>query len=410
MNDNGYFSSEQSGFLHLHSTVTCLLKNTDDWYNGLDLGKLVGLVFIDLKKAFDTVDHDILCQKLEYYGNQQQQQLAWFKSYLSNRKQFTRVNGVDSTVEDINVDVPQGSCLGPLLFLIYINDLPQAVQKSSMSMYTDDTSLCHQSSDIAQLNEAINSDLAQVEKWLKGNKLSLNVMKTHSMLISIKPKQKTLENQGESLKLKIQNKELEVVQKSKYLGVQIDNTLDWKDHIKTVSSRVSRGIGFLKHAKSFLPEETLRTMYTGIVEPYFRYCCSVWGCCGVTEINQLQKLQNRAARIVTGSSFDAPVMPLIKKLGWKTIDELIAMESNIMVFKSLHELAPQYMCNLFTKTSQLTSMNLRNTATDLRLPKKNSKNGQKCFSFRGARSWNGLTAECKQASTLYSFKQCLVKL
>ena len=410
MNDNGYFSSEQSGFLHLHSTVTCLLKNTDDWYNGLDLGKLVGLVFIDLKKAFDTVDHDILCQKLEYYGIQQQQQLAWFKSYLSNRKQFTRVNGVDSTVEDINVDVPQGSCLGPLLFLIYINDLPQAVQKSSMSMYTDDTSLCHQSSDIAQLNEAINSDLAQVEKWLKGNKLSLNVMKTHSMLISIKPKQKTLENQGESLKLKIQNKELEVVQKSKYLGVQIDNTLDWKDHIKTVYSRVSRGIGFLKHAKSFLPEETLRTMYTGIVEPYFRYCCSVWGCCGVTEINQLQKLQNRAARIVTGSSFDAPVMPLIKKLGWKTIDELIAMESNIMVFKSLHELAPQYMCNLFTKTSQLTSMNLRNTATDLRLPKKNSKNGQKCFSFRGARSWNGLTAECKQASTLYSFKQCLVKL
>ena len=183
-------------------------------------------------------------------------------------------------------------------------------------------------------------------------------MKTHSMLISTKPKHRTLLNQGESLKLKIQDKELEVVQKSKYLGVQIDNTLDWKGHITTVSSKVSRGIGFLKHAKTFLPEETLRTMYTGIMEPYFGYCCSVWGCCGVTEINQLQKLQNSAARIVTGSSFDAPGMPLIKKLDWKTIDELIATESNIMVFKSLHELAPQYMCNLFTKTSQLTSRNL----------------------------------------------------
>ena len=123
------------------------------------------MVFIDLKIAFDTVDNDILCQKLEYYGIRQQQQLAWFKSYLSNRKQFSRVNGVDSTVEEINVGVPQGSCLGPLLFLVYINDLPQAVQKSSMSMYADDTSLCHQSSDIAQLNEAMNSDLAQVEKW-----------------------------------------------------------------------------------------------------------------------------------------------------------------------------------------------------------------------------------------------------
>ena len=90
MNDNGYFSSEQSGFLHLHSTVTSLVKSTDDWYNGTDLGKVIGVVFIDLKKAFDTVDHDILCQKLEYYGIQGRD-LAWFKSYLSNRKQFTRV-------------------------------------------------------------------------------------------------------------------------------------------------------------------------------------------------------------------------------------------------------------------------------------------------------------------------------
>ena len=98
---------------------------------------------------------------------------------------------------------------------------------------------------------------------------------------------------------------------------------------------------------------------------------------------------------------------LIKKLGWKTIDERIASESNIMVFKSLQELVSPYMCNLFTKTSQVSSRNLRNTATDLRLPKKNSKNGQKCFSFRGARSWNGLTAELKQPSSLYSFKQSL---
>ena len=127
-------------------------------------------------------------------------------------------------------------------------------------MYADDTSICHQSFDIAHMNETINSDLAQVEKWLKGNKFSLNVMKTHAMLISTKPKHKALKNQGESLKLKIGNDELDVVQKTKYLGVQIDNKLDWKGHIKTVSSKVSRAIGFLKHEKSFLPEKSLRTM------------------------------------------------------------------------------------------------------------------------------------------------------
>ena len=124
-------------------------------------------------------------------------------------------------------------------------------------------------------------------------------------------------------------------------------------------------------------------MYTGIVEPHFRYCSSVWGCCGLTEINQLQKLQNRAARIITGSRFDAPGLPLVKRLGWKKIDELISSESNIMVFKSLHVLAPQYMRNIFTKTFKLTSRNLRNSATDLRMPKKKSTNGQNLslFSF-----------------------------
>ena len=171
------------------------------------------------------------------------------------------------------------------------------------------------------------------------------------------------------MKLKIPNDELDVVQKTKYLGVQIDNKLYWKEHIKTVSSKVSRAIGFLKEAKSFLPEKTLR-MYTGIVEPYFRYCCSIWGCCGLTEINRLQKLQNRAAGIITGSRIDSPGLPLVKRLGWKSIDELINSESNNMVLKSLHGLAPPYMRNLFTKTSQLTSRNLRNSATDLRIPKK----------------------------------------
>ena len=154
MKDNGLFSPYQSWFLRLHSTLTYLLENADDWYNGLHLGGLVGLVFIDLKKAFDTVDHDILCKKLQIYGVQQRE-LCWFRSYLSNRKQFCRVNGVASDMQDIEVGVPQGSCLGPLLFFIYISDLPQAVQGSTVSMYADDTSLCHQALNMTQRNGAM---------------------------------------------------------------------------------------------------------------------------------------------------------------------------------------------------------------------------------------------------------------
>ena len=396
----------QSGFLKLHSTLTCLLKNTDDWYSGLDTGQMVGTVFIDLKKAFDTIDHDLLCKKLEHYGVRQRE-LSWFQSYLSHRKQYCRVGGVDSETGEVEVGVPQGSCLGPLLFLIYINDLPSAVQSSTVSKYADDTSLCLKSKDISQLNEAINVDLEHLDSWLKGNKLSLNVAKTQSMLIATKPKHRTLNNAAEKLNLEIRGRELDVVKKTKYLGIQVDNSLDWKEHIKAVSSKVSRAIGFLKHARNILPMASLKTLYSGIVEPHFRYCCSVWGCCGTTDINQLQKLQNRAARIVTNSSFDSPSGPLIRSLGWKTIRELVNEESRSVVYKSLNGLAPQYMHNLFTRNSTSNSRSLRNTATDLRLPKKTSANGQKCFSFRGAKLWNSLPAETKQASSIYIFKDSL---
>ena len=277
MNENDMFSSNQSGFRCLHSILTCLclLKNTDDWYSGLDLGKLVGLVFIDLKKAFDTVNHDILCHKLSYYGIQQRE-LLWFQSYLSNREQFFRVNGIDSEINSIKIGIPQGSCLGPLLFSIYINDLPQAVLDSNVSMYADDTSLCYQSLDINKLNEVINNDLEKLQKWLMGNKLSLNAMKTQSMLISTKQKHTISRNQDLKLSLKIRDHELEVVDTTKYLGLQIDNSLDWKYHVSVLSSKVSKAVGFLKHAKSILPLETLNKLCAGIVEPHLRYCCSVW--------------------------------------------------------------------------------------------------------------------------------------
>ena len=133
LKENSLLASNQSGFRALHSTITALLKCTDYWYSGLYQGNYVVVVFVDLKNAFDTVDHDILLQKLVLYG-MQDHELEWFKSYLSNRSQFTRVNGIDSEVKNIYLGVPQGSCLGPLLFLIYINDLPKFVKNASVCM------------------------------------------------------------------------------------------------------------------------------------------------------------------------------------------------------------------------------------------------------------------------------------
>ena len=276
-------------------------------------------------------------------------------------------------------------------------------------MYADDTSLCSQSKDLSRVNEALNEDLSRLDAWLISNKLSLNVAKTKSTLVSIKAKRKALHKSNQNLQVNINGTELEVVSKIKLLGALLDNSLDWKEQVQAVSLNVSRGLGILKHAKKFLPFSALTSLYTSIVEPHFRYCCSVWGCAGTTEINRLQKLQNRAARIVTNSSFDSPSNKLIEKLGWKTINELINIESKTMVFKSLNELAPPYLRNLFRKNSQSTSYRLPNTSTDLRLPKKGTENGKKCFSFRGVKLWNSLSANCKQAASLSTFKHLVIK-
>ena len=152
LDNNGLLSTNQSGFRRLHSTVTCLLKNTDDWYTGLESGQMLGMVFVDLKKAFDTVDHRVLCIKLELYVVQQRE-LSWVESYLTNRKQYCCVGGYDSRMGEVEVGVPQGLCLGPLLFLIYINSLPKITQ-GKVSSYADDTSLCHMGNDISKLETA----------------------------------------------------------------------------------------------------------------------------------------------------------------------------------------------------------------------------------------------------------------
>ena len=165
LNTNDLLAPSQSGFRTFHSTATALLKSTDDWYSSLDVGEYVGVIFVDLKKAFDTVDHQILNHKLAHYGIRPSE-LVWFKSYLSNRSQFTSVNGVHFKVQYIGIGVPQGSCLGPL-FLLCINDLPKVINNAKVYMYADDTSLSSQNHSLYQLNRALNQDLKALAGALK---------------------------------------------------------------------------------------------------------------------------------------------------------------------------------------------------------------------------------------------------
>ena len=216
---------QQFGFRSLHSSVTCLLHSTNDWYVNMDKGRFTATVFINLKEAFDTVDHDILLQKLEMYGVIGLER-TWFSSYLKNRWQLCRVNGVASNMEEIKCGVPQGSCLGPLLFFICINDLPISLKNSEVTMYADDTSISYSFKNIDELNETLNSDLYSLKQWLEGNKLSLDVIKTQAMVIGSRPNIKKMSDKSVlTPSFAIGNSYIDVVDNAKYLEYKLINIL-----------------------------------------------------------------------------------------------------------------------------------------------------------------------------------------
>ena len=233
---NKLIYDREFGFRACHSTNHALISMTESIKSFLDSGKFVGGIFIDLEKAFDTVNHKILCHKLSYYGfrGKVNQLLT---SYLDNRKQFVSVNGFDSLHLDISCGVPQGSTLGPLLFLLYINDLRFALSYATASHFADDTSIIYANAKLKTLESNLNYDLIKcVSEWLRSNRLSLNVDKTKLLLFRSKNNKTSLDN----ISIKIQNSKLLPSNYVKYLGVLIDENLSWSYHIKELSNKLNR--------------------------------------------------------------------------------------------------------------------------------------------------------------------------
>ena len=248
-------------------------------------------------------------------------------------------------------------------------------------------------------------DLLCLKTWLESNKLSLNVAKTQHLLVGGRKRLKDIENsETQKLEIVIGDEMVSAITHTKYLGIEVDQFLNWDEQIIAMTKKISKGIGMLRYAKKSLPLNTIQAMYRSLIEPHFRSCCSVWGACSTTALNKLQKLQNRAARIATNSPYDASSEPLLKQLGWQTVRELIETETARMVYRSINKEAPNYLTTLFERLSDNSVKQLRNTYTDLKLPLLKTSIGQRCFSYRGARLWNKLGAVVKTAQTLHQFK------
>lgn len=229
----------------MFSTETALLEATNEWLWNIDNSLLNGVIFLDLKKAFNTMDHAILLGKLKLYGVSSQS-LNWFQSYLSDRKQQTFIDGAQSDFCNITCGIPQGSILSPLLFTIYINDLPSCDLFSKPRLYADDTTLTTSAEDPWVLEYKMNYDMNLIQSWLSTNKLTLNVKKTKYMLIGSQFK---LSQINSDFIIKVNNTPLERIIEHKTLGVQIDESLSWRPHIHTIFKENIRWYCYLEACK-----------------------------------------------------------------------------------------------------------------------------------------------------------------
>ena len=269
-NKYNILSDKQYGFRKNHSTSLALVNLYDKISTAIDQKEIAVGIFLDLSKAFDTVNHGILFDKLKHYGIRGLA-FEWVKSYFSNRLQFVQFNDCFSASKNITCGVPQGSILGPLFFLLYINDIANVSKLVDLILFADDTSIFFSHKDLNYLNNALNRELRKLSDWFIVNKLSLNLTKTKFMIF--KPRQKT---RHPDVQLALNNRSIEQVNETVFLGVILDETLYWKSHISHVANKISKSIGIIFRSSFYLLDISLRILYYSIIYPYLEYCNFVW--------------------------------------------------------------------------------------------------------------------------------------
>ena len=280
LNSNSLLSKHQFGFRPKNSTLAALIQMCDAWYENMDNGELNGAVFVDIRKAFDSINHGIfldirkafdsinhgILHKMKEQFGISNIELKLFESYLSDREQVTFVNGVKSSSKRIVCGVSQGSILGPLLFLLYINDLPDCLEKSTPCLYADDTQIFSSAKDCEELNANLNHDLHNVSQWLVKNKLHHHSAKTKLMYVG---SNHSLNKIDDEFPVMINDQPIPRVHSISCLRVKLDETLNWEEHIDVVCKKVGTGVGILRRIKPYVLANILISIYNALIQHYF---------------------------------------------------------------------------------------------------------------------------------------------
>ena len=339
LNNSNLLCKEQSGFRSFHSCQTALTSLVDEWASAIDKDKLVGILLIDFRKAFDLVNHNILIEKLKLYKCSDAT-VSLFKSYLSDRLQFTIFNGQMSESASLSVGVPQGSILGPLLFLLYINDL-HLISKDSCHMFADDSTFYTSATTVDAIESNLESNLSEISNWCKANQMSLHLGKTKTMLLTTRQKRSHLHQN--KLNITFLDNIIECVSTHKLLGVTLDENLTWKNHCNDTCNKIRKKLFLLRKLKTILPYPARLQFFNSFILPHFDYCSNIWSSSQRDCIDSLTVLQKRAMRLILDVPFDTPSADMFKALNWMSFEYRCFYNTSILVFKCLNNLSPSYL-------------------------------------------------------------------
>ena len=393
----GLLYPNQYGFRNRCSTQHAILEMSDRLRRSWENNETPMGIFIDLSKAFDCIDHSILLAKLEHIGIRDVA-LNLISSYLSKRKQLVDINGSKSNFLDVTIGVPQGSILGPLLFLIYINDLVQSTSIVNFIMFADDTSMLYNSSGNCLPFDSLNEELDKVSDWFAANGLLVNASKSNVVIFKLK--NKTPVHTG---KVIINKSCLDIVNHVNFLGVEIDSKLNWTTHINKICTKISQNIGVLNRIKLIVPDFVLRILYNSLVLPYLNYGLLAWGTAAKCHLNKLVVLQKRAVRVISFAKFKDHSGPLFKKHKILPLYDLYRYQGAIFVYDSLCNNLPPYFKNMYVENSNIHSHNTRKSS-NIHIDNRKLVASSKSIRHQLPLLWNELPEDIKCITNRNRFK------
>ena len=401
LTEHNILSTNQFGFRKKYSTFLALMDLVANISKNIDEGNYSIGIFLDLSKAFDTIDHTILLDKLCRYGVRGVT-LNWFKHYLNDRKQFVSYSNTTSVSMKVTCGVPQGSILGPLLFILYVNDITKVSNIFKINLFADDTSLIHTHDNFEYLIKETNDELIRISTWLATNKLVLNINKTNYMIFTSRGKSynKNVTN------IKIDGNNIQQVNKTKFLGIITEEHLNWVTHISHLCNIIARNVGILQKLRYFVPAYVLKMLYHSLILSHLQYCTLLWANSYYSHLQKLRLLQKKAIRIISNADYLAHSSKIFFNMKLLKLDDIRTFQLGTFMYKLRYNKLPSAIPHMFVTNENIHSHNTRNKNGYL-IPNVRTNCRKFTVSYAGPILWNSFPQKLRQLPSEVLFKRKL---